>query len=235
VRWRRFDLKRVIAERFGVDFHERYVGTLLKKLSFCHISARPRHPARDERIVEASKKNFPRALKAHLEGISETTPIEIWLQDEAGIGQRRPSVCSAWNAAQTGRRQRYDNAYLFCAICPARGVGAALALPYADTDMMLLHLDEISRNVAEGAHAVLLLDRAGWHATGKLDMPKNITPIFLPSRAPELNAVENVWQYMRQTWLSNTVFKITTPSSTTPATHGESPSPSSNASYPIGM
>ena len=81
------------------------------------------------------------------------------------------------------------NAYLFGAICPARGVGAALALSYADTDMMQLHLDEISRNVAEGARAVLLLDRAGWHTTGKLDVPKNITPIFLPSRASELNPV----------------------------------------------
>jgi hypothetical protein len=50
------DLKRVIAEKFGVDFHECYVGTLLKKLGFFHISARPRHPAQDERIVEAHKK-----------------------------------------------------------------------------------------------------------------------------------------------------------------------------------
>ena len=73
--------------------------------------------------------------------------------------------------------------------------------------MMQLHLDEISRNVAEGAHAVLLLDRAGWHTTSKLDVPDNITPIFLPSRAPELNPVENVWQYLRQNWLSNTVFE----------------------------
>ena len=56
VRWRRVDLKRVIAETFGVDFHERYVGTLLKKLGFSPISARPRHPAQDERIVEAFKK-----------------------------------------------------------------------------------------------------------------------------------------------------------------------------------
>jgi transposase len=56
VRWRRVDLKRVIAERFGVDFHERYVGTLLKKLGFSHISARPGRPAQDERIVEAFKK-----------------------------------------------------------------------------------------------------------------------------------------------------------------------------------
>jgi transposase len=73
--------------------------------------------------------------------------------------------------------------------------------------MMQLHLDEISRNVADGAHAVLILDRAGWHTTGKLDAPDNITPIFLPSRAPELNPVENVWQYLRQNWLSNTVFE----------------------------
>jgi transposase len=56
VRWRRVDLKRVIAERFGVDFHERYVGKLLKKLGFSHMSARPRHPAQDERMVEAFKK-----------------------------------------------------------------------------------------------------------------------------------------------------------------------------------
>ena len=56
VRWRRIDLKRVIAERFGVDYHPRYVGKLLKKLGFSHISARPRHPAQDERIVEAFKK-----------------------------------------------------------------------------------------------------------------------------------------------------------------------------------
>jgi hypothetical protein len=103
--------------------------------------------------------------------------------------------------------QRYDNAYLFGAICPARGVRAALALPHADADMMQLHLDEISRNVAEGAHAVLILDRAGWHTTSKLDVPDNITPIFLPSRAPELNPVENVWQYLRQNWLSTTVFE----------------------------
>ena len=60
VRWRRIDLKRVIKERFGVDFHERYVGSLLKKLGFSHISARPRHPAQDERIVEAYKKTSKR-------------------------------------------------------------------------------------------------------------------------------------------------------------------------------
>jgi len=71
---------------------------------------------------------------------------------------------------------------------------------------MQLHLEEISRAVARGAHAVLLLDRAGWHTTANLLVPKNLTLVFLPSRAPELNPLENIWQYLRQTWLSNRVF-----------------------------
>ena len=103
--------------------------------------------------------------------------------------------------------QRYESAYLFGAICPSRGTGAALAMPHANTQAMQLHLDEIARTVAKGAHAVLLLDRAGWHTTGELAVPKNLTLIFLPSRAPELNPVENIWQYLRANWLSNRVFE----------------------------
>lgn len=103
--------------------------------------------------------------------------------------------------------QRYENAYLFGAICPARGTGAALVLPFADTQAMQHHLDEIARTVRRGAHAVLLLDRAGWHTTKALLIPKNITMILLPPRAPELNPVETIWQYLRQNWLSNRVFE----------------------------
>ena len=113
----------------------------------------------------------------------------------------------ARNAANAARRSALRQRLSVRRDLPGPRRRAALALPYADTEMMQLHLDEIARNVAPGAHAALLLDRAGWHITGKLDMPDNITPIFLPSRAPELNPVENVWQYLRQNWLSNTVFE----------------------------
>ena len=101
--------------------------------------------------------------------------------------------------------QRYESAYLFGAICPARGVGAGLALPFADTEAMQFHIDEIALHVAKGAHAVLLLDRAGWHTTGALVWPKNITPILLPSRSPELNPVEQVWQRAKHVDLANFV------------------------------
>ena len=71
---------------------------------------------------------------------------------------------------------------------------------------MALHLEEIAEAVTPGAHAVLLLDQAGWHLSPKLKVPSNITLLPLPSKSPELNPVENVWQYMRDNWLSNRVF-----------------------------
>ena len=103
--------------------------------------------------------------------------------------------------------QRYANAYLFGAICPRWGKGAALMLPIANTAAMQMHLDEISCNVAAKAHAVVLMDRAGWHGTDKLKVPKNLTILLLPSRSPELNPVENIWQFMRGNWLSNRIFE----------------------------
>ncbi|MCP4308260.1 MAG: IS630 family transposase, partial [bacterium] len=102
--------------------------------------------------------------------------------------------------------QRYENAYLFGAICPERGTGAALTLPYCDTQAMNLHLQEIAQAVAPRAHALVVLDRAPWHRAGTLQVPENITLALLPPRSPELNPVENVWQFLRQNWLSNRVF-----------------------------
>ena len=80
-------------------------------------------------------------------------------------------------------------------------------MPYADTQAMQEHLEAIAAEVVPGACAVLLLDRAGWHTTKKLTLPANIVPIFLPSRSPELNPVENIWKFMRQNCLSNRVFE----------------------------
>lgn len=80
-------------------------------------------------------------------------------------------------------------------------------MPFADTEAMQAHLVEISRAVAPGAHAVLMLDQAGWRMSARLIVPDNITLLPLPPRSPELNPVENVWQFMRDNWLSNRIFR----------------------------
>jgi transposase len=81
-------------------------------------------------------------------------------------------------------------------------------LPEVNVEAMNLHLAEIGRNVAPGAHAVVVLDGAGWHQTGgRLRVPDNLSLLPLPPYSPELNPAENVWQYLRQNYLSNRVFE----------------------------
>lgn len=142
--------------------------------------------------------------------IPADTPVEVWFQDEARIGQKN-GITRLWARKGTRPRlpadQRYKSAYLFGAVCPERDTGAALMLPFANTEAMNMHLKEISRTVAVGAHAAVIMDRAPWHISKELKVPKNITLILLPARSPELNPVENIWQYLRQNWLSNRVFE----------------------------
>jgi hypothetical protein len=136
-------------------------------------------------------------------------PIEIWFADEARVGQKN-KITRRW--AKRGTRpsapkdQRTASAYIFGAICPAQGKGVGLVLPRCTTQGMTLHLNEISQAVTPGAHALVLVDQAGWHQSKKLVVPDNITLVPLPSKAPELNPVENIWQYMRENWISNRIF-----------------------------
>lgn len=80
-------------------------------------------------------------------------------------------------------------------------------LPHANIEAMNLRLAEISRRVIPGAHAVAVVDGAGWHKIGKhLTVPHNISLLVLPPYSPELNPQENIWQHLRQNYLSNRVF-----------------------------
>ena len=140
----------------------------------------------------------------------EPAAIEVWFADEARIGQKN-KISRRW--ALRGTRpaapqdQRTASTYIFGAVCPKQGKGAALVLPHCDTEAMNLHLAGIGTAVGPDAHAVLLLDQAGWHMSGKVAVPPNITLVPLPPKCPELNAMENVWQFMRDNWLSNRVFR----------------------------
>ena len=115
-------------------------------------------------------------------------PVEIWFQDEARIGQKGGH---AYLWAEVGSRpvmvrdNRHDSAHLFGAMCPGRGVGAAIVMPVMNAEAMNEHLKDISAKVTQGSHAVLVLDGAGWHQTGgDLIVPDNITLLPLPPYAP---------------------------------------------------
>jgi len=148
-------------------------------------------------------------VKAALLGTPAGPALEIWFQDEARVGQQG-SLEYIW--APIGSRplavrdNRHDSVYLFGALCPSRAAGAAIIMPAANSEAMSEHLKEISTQVAPGAHAVLVCDGAGWHQRGeKLQVPDNITLLPLPPYSPELNPMENVWDYLRGNKLSHRV------------------------------
>lgn len=131
-----------------------------------------------------SLKNFPAAV-AEIAAGAKGKRIEIWFQDEARIGQKN-KITRRW--AKRGTRpsaphdQRTRSAYIFGAICPKLGKAAALVMPWCDTYAMNQHLMEISRHVPEDAHAILIMDQAGWHMSNNLIVPKNITILPLPAK-----------------------------------------------------
>jgi hypothetical protein len=136
--------------------------------------------------------------------------IEVWFQDEARVGQQG-TLEYIW--APKGSRplavrdNRHDSVYLFGALCADRAVGAAIIMPAVNSEAMNEHLKEISTQVAPGSHAVLVCDGAGWHQRGgRLLVPDNITLLPLPAYAPELNPMENVWDYLRGNHLSHRVW-----------------------------
>ena len=137
-------------------------------------------------------------------------PIEIWMQDEARVGQQG-TLTRVWakrgSRPRAPRDQRRIWAYILGAACPATREAVGVVLPFLNANSVSVHLDLIGRKVAEGAHAVLLLDGAGFHIAENLRIPANITLMKIPPYSPELNPMENVWEYLRGNKLSNTVFE----------------------------
>jgi hypothetical protein len=140
--------------------------------------------------------------------------IVLYFQDEMRVGQKG-RLCHRWWAR--GRRppgrqdQRYEWAYLFAAARPDGEDAFALVLPEASAATMQLFLDSFppeagcfanAATLASDDHAVMVLDRAGWHGAKALAVPDNVTLVPLPPYAPELNPMERVWLHLRERFLS---------------------------------
>ena len=142
------------------------------------------------------KNEFSQRAKEALPSNIDMDTIEIWFEDETRIGQQG-SLTRLWARRGTRPRVVRQQQYIYGACCPDHNKAAALVLPYANTQAMQEFLEEISRNVHQDKHALVIMDRAPWHMTGKLQIPSNITLLWLPPYAPELNPQESVWRVLK--------------------------------------
>lgn len=204
VRWRIADLLHWLWNEFHVSVSKQTLSRELRALGFRTLSARPRHHAKDPGAAEAFKK-FPALLAQIAAHEAAGKLIEAWWQDEARIGQKNKTT-RRWARRGTRPASQHDQRTR-SAYPPgpgqSRGPGAAALHERGDD---AAPAGDRPRRGARGAHAVVLLDQAGWHTSAKLPVPGNITLLPLPTKSPELNPVESIWQYMRDNWLSNRIF-----------------------------
>ncbi len=134
------------------------------------------------------QKNFAVRVAEIRATLAPGTPIEVWFQDEMRVGQKNKLTIAGPQRARvpapstTNARNRP-----MCSVrsAPELGTGAALVLPACNTEAMQLHLNEIATKVTLGAHAILILDQAGWHGAKDLKAPANISLLPLPPRGAQ--------------------------------------------------
>src|SRR6266702_3428854 len=164
---------------------------------------------RPEGAGRLQKRGFAARLGEIVEAHPEAERFEIWSQDEARVGQTGRTGYIWWQRGDAPRGRRdfgHRSAWIIGAVCPARDTGVALVMTRLDTKAMNLFLAELAQAVAPGAHAVVLMDKAGWHIAGDLVIPANLTPVLLPPYSPVLTPIERLWLYLKDNQLSHRVF-----------------------------
>ena len=135
--------------------------------------------------------------------------VLTYFQDEARFGQKGvlARVWARTNTRPTAVKQtQYDYLYVFGAVCPETGDSLGLVAPRVDTGVMNVFLERFGKSLAADAHALVILDNAGWHHCKDLVVPGNVTLLFLPPRAPELNPIERLWLWLKSHHWANRAY-----------------------------
>lgn len=136
--------------------------------------------------------------------------LRVFFMDEARFGQQGTTTrmwAKRGSRPTAVKRTRYEWVYLFAAVEPATGASVALQAPLVNTRTMNVFLKMMSDELGPADHAVLIMDQAGWHRARALEVPENITVLYLPPYSPELNSVERLWAYLRSHYLSNRAYE----------------------------
>jgi transposase len=199
------DLCRILEDEFGVTLRRQAMYDLLHRLGYSSLMPRPQHEQANPEVQEF----FKELVVEQIDAIADQHPgqeIRTYHQDEARFGQKG-TLTRVW--ARKGSRPRavrqtgFTSLYVLAAVCAATGTVSALIMPELNTGVVNLFLEQFSRELPAGVHAVLIWDGAGFHTGAELVVPSNVSLIQLPPYSPELNPVENLWHYLRAHHWSN--------------------------------
>lgn len=187
-----------------------YVYDFLKRNKWRKVAPRPQNPKSSKDIRDKFKKDFPKLVEEAVKtfALNDHRPVKILFEDE-GIFGRINELKSCW--APHGMRpivkfqlvRQFD--YVFATVNPGSGETFSLILPDADSQMMNLFLNELSKHYKD-FKLVIVCDQASWHRSKLLVVPDSIRFIYLPAASPELNPAEHLWDHIRENFIANKIF-----------------------------
>jgi transposase len=203
------DVQRILEQEFGVSMSLQAVSDLLHRFGYSSLMPRPQHEEANPEVQEF----FKEIVVEQIDAIAEAHPdqeIRTYFEDEARFGQKG-TITRVWarrgSRPRAVRQIRYTSLYVLVAVCMSTGATSALIMPELNADVLNLFLEQLSRELPAGVHAALIWDGAGFHTSGDLEVPRNISVILLPPYSPELNPVENLWHYLRAHHWSNRAYR----------------------------
>jgi transposase len=203
-------IKHLFEERVGHEVDESTIYRLLERHEWRKVVPRPFHPKADKEEQRRFVQDFPILVEKALASRDpeDERPVLKMAQDEACFGRISP-IRRSWAPKPlrplTPRQIVREYTYVYAAVAPKEGKMVSLILPFADTSMMNLFLQHVSKTLSE-YFIVMQVDQAGWHSAKDLIIPENIRLIFQPAYSPELNPVEHLWDEIREKAFHNRIF-----------------------------
>ena len=203
------DIRRILGQEFGATMSLQAVYDLLDRIGYGSLMPRPQH----ESSIPEVQAFFKEIIVEQIQAIADEHPgeqVRIYFEDEARFGTQG-TITRVW--ARRGSRPRAvrqngrEWLYVLMAVRVGTGATSAFIMPGLDTEVINLFLEQFSKGLPAGVHAVLTRDGAGYHTGGGLVVPANVSLIQLPPYSPELNPVENLWHYLRSHHWSNRTYE----------------------------
>ncbi len=203
------DVVEILKSEFNVTYSLSGVYNLLHKARLSSIKPRPVHEKNDPAKMDAFKnKVYPEYIKK-VKAENPDKKIDVWFQDETRFGEQGRLV-KVWANTNTRPKQvkqlGYQSAYIIGSVNPLTGEHIGHIFNDCDSEIMSIHLKDLSTLIAKDTIGILITDNASWHKSNSLKVPENLKLLYLPAYSPELNPIERLWLELKDKSLSNRVF-----------------------------
>ena len=192
-----------IKSDFNIEYSKSGIYNLLNRLGLSKILPRPIHEKNDPEKMAKWLEELPEKIREIKENNKDKI-FEFFFQDESRYGQKT-IYTGIWaikgSNVEFENQNGFLNSWIYGLVNPNSGEHFGLILPSLNGENMQIFLDEFSKTIPKNKHIIMILDGSGAHSKGVLNVPENISFIYLPPYSPKLNPIERLWKWIKSHYL----------------------------------